>query len=157
MAQEAGSRVEHTSVYRERRTWVSGVAAGLAGGAVMGVLLSVLMTPVIEVAIPALVGLSGGLVGWVVHMSISAVFGVVFAALVALTPLADYADRPLALLGVGLAYGAVLWIVAAGIVMPIWLGAVGFPMAPPVPNLNPTSLFVHLTFGAVVGLVYPSS
>ena len=157
MAQETSTGVERERVYKVRRTWVSGVAAGLAGGAVMGVLLSVLMTPVIEAAIPALVGLSGGLAGWVVHMSISAVFGVIFAALVTLTPLADYTDRPLALVGVGLAYGAVLWIVAAGIVMPIWLSAVGFPMAPPVPNLNPTSLLVHLVFGAVVGLVYPYS
>ncbi|WP_336001273.1 histidine kinase [Halorientalis halophila] len=131
------------------------MGAGLAGGAVMGVLFSVLMTPVIEMAIPALVGLSGGVAGWVVHMSISAVFGVVFAALVTLTPLSEFADQPLALLGLGLAYGAVLWIVAAGIVMPVWLSAVGFPMAPPVPNLSPLSLGTHLVFGAVVGLLYP--
>jgi hypothetical protein len=39
--------------------------------------------------------------------------------------------------------------------MPIWLSAVGFPMAPAVPNLNPMSLLTHLAFGAVVGLVYP--
>lgn len=121
----------------------------------MGVLLSVLMTPVIEGGIPALVGLSGGLAGWVVQLSIGAVFGVLFAALVRLTPLSAYADEPLSLLGVGLAYGAVLWIVAAGIVMPIWLSAVGFPMAPPLPNLNPMSLVAHLAFGAVVGLLYP--
>lgn len=155
MAQETSTGVERGRVYKVRRTWVSGVAAGLGGGAVMGVLLSLLMRPVIEGAIPALVGLSGGLAGWVVHMSISAVFGVGFAALATRTPLAEYTDEPLPLVGLGLAYGAVLWIVAAGVLMPIWLSAVGVPMAPAVPNLNPTSLLTHLAFGAVLGLVYP--
>ena len=156
MAQKVETTVERRFGYEHRPAWVSGVVAGLAGGAVMGVLLSVLTTPVIETAIPALVGLSGGLAGWVVHMSISAVFGVLFAGLVTLAPVSEYADAPRALLGIGLVFGAVLWIVAAGLLMPIWLNAVGFPMAPPLPNLAPTSLVTHLVFGAVVGLVYPT-
>ncbi|SEP09028.1 hypothetical protein SAMN05216388_103225 [Halorientalis persicus] len=154
MAQEAKTTVERGRVYRKRREWVSGAAAGLAGGAVMGVLFSVLVPPVIEAGIPALFGLSGGLAGWVVHMSLSAVFGVGFAALVTLTPLSKDTDAPLQLVGAGLLYGAVLWIVAAAIVMPLWLTAVGFPMAPPLPNLDAMSLVGHLAFGTVVGLFY---
>lgn len=53
----------------------------------------------------------------------------------------------------GVLYGTALWLVAAAVVMPLWLGAVGFAGAPPLPNLNPTSLVVHLAFGAVLGVV----
>ncbi|RXK50402.1 histidine kinase [Halorientalis pallida] len=154
MAQKAETAVERRVGYEYRPEWVSGVIAGLVGGAVMGVLFSVLTPPVIEAGIPALFGLSGGLAGWLVHMSLSAVFGVGFAALVTLTPLSKDTDTPLQLVGAGLLYGAVLWIVAAAVVMPLWLTAVGFPMAPPLPNLDAMSLVGHLAFGTVVGLFY---
>nr|WP_083252759.1 histidine kinase [Haladaptatus sp. W1] len=135
--------------------WQAGVGSGLVAGAVMGVMLTVQMRPVIEHAIPALWGLEGGFAGWVIHMVNAAIFGVVFAA-IATTPrfrtLTDSVGTS-ALVGVG--YGVLLWVVAAVLVMPVWLQAVGFPMAPPVPNVNPTSLMGHAVFGLVLGALYP--
>jgi hypothetical protein len=133
----------------------AGVVAGLVGGFVMGIMLTMQMTPVIENAIPALWGLSGGLAGWVVHMSNSAVLGVVFAAIASAGALREYADSTGTSTALGIAYGVVLWVVLAAIVMPIWLDAVGFPMAPAVPNFNPMSLVGHVVYGAVLGAVYP--
>jgi uncharacterized membrane protein YagU involved in acid resistance len=120
----------------------------------MGVLFSLLMPPVIENAIPALVGLSGGIAGWIVHMSISAVFGVIFVAILGQPTLATRAKSIGGVVGLGLAYGVVLWVIAAGIVMPLWLSAVGFPSPPPLPNLGLMGLLNHLAFGLVLGVSY---
>jgi len=120
----------------------------------MGVLFSLLMPPVIENAIPALVGLSGGIAGWVVHMSIGAVFGVVFVAALTQPRLASVTESPGGVVGLGAAYGVVLWLVAAGVVMPLWLSAVGFPAPPPLPNLGLMGLLTHLVFGLVLGASY---
>ncbi len=139
---------------RDGSSWQHGVGAGLIGGLVMGVLFSVLMTPVIENAIPALIGLSGGIAGWVVHMSISAVFGIVFVAASTQPRLAAVGESLGGVVSLGLAYGVLLWVVAAGVVMPLWLSAVGFPSPPPLPNLGLMGLFAHLVFGVVLGVSF---
>ncbi|AEN05571.1 hypothetical protein [Halolamina sp.] len=136
-------------------SWISGMIGGLAGGALMGVMISVMMAPVIEAAIPGLYGLSGGLAGWIVHMSHSAVLGVVFAGIMEMS-LGRYSDNIGAMIGIGAVYGIVLWAVLAALVMPIWLGVVGFPQAPPFPNFAlPGSLPAHIGYGVVLGAVYP--
>lgn len=134
--------------------WQAGLVGGLAGGLVFGAMMSAMMTPVMEMAIPALYGIEGpaGLAGWVIHMSNSAVLGVVFGILAGSTGL----ERSGLIVGVGLVYGAALWIALAAIVMPIWLGAVGFPGTPPLPNVNVMSLVGHLAYGLVLGIVYAS-
>ncbi|WP_435348033.1 histidine kinase [Haloarchaeobius sp. HRN-SO-5] len=131
--------------------WQGGVVAGLAGGAVMGVMLTMQMPGVIEGAIPAMYGLSGGAAGWVMHMVHSAILGVGFAAVAEQFELTSLVRST----GAGLAYGVVLWAILAVLVMPVWLGAVGFPNAPALPNVNGTSLVGHLAYGFVLGALYP--
>lgn len=131
--------------------WKAGVVAGLAGSFVMGVLISLTNAAVVAVAIPALYGLApppNPLAGWFVHMSHGAVFGVLFAALVGALGYGDDATRSA---GLGVAYGVVVWIVAAALLMPLWLGAVGFAGAPPFPNFAAPSLLWHAVYGAVLG------
>lgn len=132
--------------------WQAGLVGGLAGGLVFGAMMTVMMTPVIEMGIPALYGIEGpaGLAGWVIHISNSAVLGVVFGGLAGRAGLEGTGRTA----GTGLVYGTVLWIALAAVVMPIWLGAVGFPGTPPLPNLNPMSLVGHLVYGLVLGVVY---
>ncbi|MGM0590972.1 MAG: DUF6789 family protein [Halobacteriota archaeon] len=141
-----------TPTVTEQGRWKGGVAAGLVASAVMGIMLTMQMTPVIQNAIPALYGLSGGAAGWVAHMAHGAVLGVVFAGTVEAIGSGDDATKSA---GLGIAYGVVLWIVLAAVVMPIWLGAVGFPGTPPLPNVNPMSLVGHIVYGVVLGVVYP--
>ena len=132
--------------------WQAGVIGGLAGGAVMGVMITMMMPPVIEMAIPALYGLSGGLAGWVVHMSHSAVLGVVFAAIAGTTGIGSGIGRSVV---AGLVYGGILWAVLAALVMPVWLGTLGFPQAPPFPNFAlPGSLPAHAVYGVLLGAVF---
>lgn len=110
---------------------------------------------VMAVAIPALYGLQGGAIGWIFHMAHGAVLGVVFAALVERTDLGEYATGIGRSARFGALYGGVLWAVLAVVVMPIWLGAVGFAGAPPLPNVNIGSLFMHFVYGLIVGALYP--
>lgn len=146
----ATDTTESAGVSTEHTEWRGGVVAGLAGGAVMGVLLSVMMAPVIEVAIPSMYGLSGALAGWVVHLAHAAVLGVGFAALARAADVRSAAK----LVGVGIAYGVVLWVLLAVLLMPLWLSAVGSPANPPFPNPNPLSLVGHIVYGAVVGATF---
>lgn len=136
--------------------WVAGGVSGLIAGVVMGLMLQTMMTPVITTAIPALYGGSGVVVGWIAHLFHSVVFGLLFVGAVgSVSSLGEYASRVSTGAGLGLGYGVLLWVVAAGFVMPIWLGAVGFPGTPPTPNFNPMSLVGHVVFGVVLGALYP--
>lgn len=132
--------------------WQAGVVGGIAGAAVMGILMSVMNPAVLEAAIPALYGLSGGIAGWFVHLSHGAVLGVVFAAIVESGAVGD--RTPTKTVGLGIVWGVLVWATLAALVMPVWLSAVGFPMAPPLPNFAPPSLLWHAVYGAVLGAVY---
>jgi len=85
-------------------------------------------------------------------MSHGAIIGLGFAALASLKP--DLTDSIGATVGVGAGYGLLAWVVLAVIVMPLWLGAVGFPGAPPLPNIGVESLVGHVVYGTVLGAVY---
>lgn len=138
------------------RDWQAGAIGGLIGGVIMGVILWMMQPAVITGAIAGMYTLQGALIGWVAHLVHSVIFGVIFAAILSLPVLTRYADTvwPSAILG--LIYGAILWVVAAGLVMPVWLMAVGFPVPPPFPNWTlPGSLVPHLVYGVVLGGTYP--
>ena len=132
--------------------WQAGVVGGIAGAAVMAVLISIMNVDVLAGAIPGLYGLSGGIAGWVVHLSHGAVLGVVFAALVEVVYPGERSAATI--VGLGLLWGVVTWIGLAGLVMPLWLSAVGFPMAPPFPNFAIPSLLWHAVYGGVLGVAY---
>jgi hypothetical protein len=125
----------------------------------MGGLIVGMSPPVLEVAMPALYTLAppaNPFVGWFVHLSHGAVFGVIFAAILQAPQLATAADDYLRSAVVGAGYGVVVWIVAAALLMPVWLSAVGFPNAPPFPNFAVPSLLWHVVFGVVLGAIYPA-
>ena len=120
----------------------AGVLGGLAGGVVFGILMQMIgMIPMVAM----LVGSESVAVGWLVHLAISAVFGLGYGLL-----FAQWAGSLGAAAGLGLAYGVVLWVVGALLIMPAWLGM-------PVFNLNAMawqSLLGHLLYGLILGLTY---
>ena len=129
------------------------MVGGIAGAAVMGVLIVLMNDTVIAVAIPSLYTLAppqNPAAGLFVHVSHGAVLGVVFAGIVG----AVGADSTGKLLGLGALWGVVTWVVLAALVMPVWLGAVGSPASPPLPNFAPPSLLWHVVYGLVLGGVY---
>lgn len=153
---ETHEHERETRTTTESRTGIAGGISGLVAGIVMGIMLQMMMTPVIATAIPALYGVNGLTAGWIAHLFHSLVFGLIFAAVVVSIPsLREYVGTVTTSAGLGIAYGVIVWIVAAGIVMPLWLGAVGFPMAPPLPNFNPMSLVGHLVYGGILGGLFP--
>ncbi len=144
-----------TNVSTETGDWKAGVAGGLVGGLVFGAMMSVMTPPVLEMGIPAMYGIEGpaGAIGWAIHMSHGAIIGLGFAAIASVKP--DLAESAGTSVGVGVGYGFLVWVALAVIVMPIWLSAVGFPGAPPLPNVGVESLVGHVVYGAVLGAVYP--
>jgi len=134
--------------------WTAGGVAGLAGGVVMGAMLTTQMGPVIEHAIPALYGLDGLAAGWGVHLVHSVVFGLLFAGLASLAPVRAWAGGVGRSAALGLGYGVAVWVVAAVLLMPVWLQAVEFANAPTAPNVVPKSAVGHVVFGVVLGGAY---
>lgn len=138
--------------------WLGGALAGVAGTFVFGaVQMAMGATGVIAVAIPALYGVSGPnlAAGWVIHLVHGAVLGLGFAFLASRGSVRSYTSRVVPSAAVGLVYGLLLTIPTAGIAMPLWLGAVGFPNAPPLPNLTVMGFVGHGVYGLVLGAVYP--
>jgi len=123
------------------------LGVGLTAGVAMGGFFQA-MTGTLPV-IGALYGASVSSVGWIAHLFHSAVFATIFT--VARSEVAGdlLGDSVGATVAVGIAYGLVLWFVMAGVVMSLWLNAVG--IATPVPNLNAASLAGHLLWGGLVG------
>jgi len=137
-------------------SWLGGVVAGLAGGTAMAALMVVMNPAPLEVAIPSLYGLAppaSGAAGVFVHLSHGAVLGVLFAGSV---DAADIVDSRPKLLGAGLAWGVLIWVVLAALVMPVWLSAVGSPAQPPLPNFALPSLLWHAVYGLVLAAVLPA-
>lgn len=126
------------------------VIAGLVGGVVMGFTMHVLagLLPVIG----ALYGIENPLIGWVTHLFHSVVFALLFAA--GYTHFRRTTDRGGALESGGLAvgWGVFLWLVAAGVVMPLWLRLVDIPAV--LPNLTAVGLAGHVIWGLTVGVTY---
>ncbi len=147
MASET-SRAVDTGI--DTGAWRLGTVGGIVAAAVMAAAIVVMNPPTIEAAIPALYTLSGGAAGVTVHLAHGAVLGVAFAGLLCVLPV----DSPGATVAAGLAWGAVTWVLLAALLMPVWLGTVGFGGAPPFPNFAVPSLLWHLLYGAVLGAVF---
>ncbi|MFB6205379.1 MAG: sensor histidine kinase [Haloglomus sp.] len=124
--------------------------AGLAAGAVMGGLLQAFTGRI--AVIGSLYGVHSLPVGWVAHLFHSVLFATVAVAVLRRTGLGEVVTAPHELLAAGAGYGVVLWAVGASIAMPAWLNAVGVAVA--VPNLQVTSLLIHLAWGGTLGVLF---
>lgn len=136
--------------------WKAGVVGGIVGSVVMGALVLLMSPPTLAVAIPSLYTLappaSPG-AGLFVHISHGAVLGVGFAALA--RGFDVQSNR--ALVGLGLAWGVVTWVLLAALLMPVWLSVVGSPANPPFPNFAVPSLVWHVVYGLVLAGVYTAT
>lgn len=134
---------------------LSGGIAGLVAAAVMAPVWIYFRPFIVTNAAAALYNLQGSLMGWVVHLVHGTVFGVLFAFLVTKSPLGTKVGGVSRSVASGMAYSLVLWVVGAGIVLPLGLLISDVPAAPLVPNLHPAGLAAHLVYGAVLGLLVP--
>lgn len=124
--------------------------AAILAGVVMGLILQA-YTGAIPV-IGALYGVDIAVVGWITHLFHSVVFAIAFAAALTRPTIARRARSAASVTALGVGYGVVLWLFAAGVIMPIWLNAVGIPA--PLPNLSVVGLVGHVVWGATLAGVY---
>jgi len=128
-----------------RNAAVAGVVAGIAMGLI-------LQTFTGEMGIiGALYGIQTNVVGWITHLFHSVVFGTIFVAVVSVDSLNHYAESLSGTVTLGILYGVLLWLVAAGVVMGVWLNLVGIPAS--IPNLGIVSLISHTVWGALIGIL----
>ena len=123
------------------RRVLGGVVGGIAGGLVFGMLMAMMgMLPTIA----SMVGSDSAMVGFGIHMVISIAIGlgltVVFGGL-----LTGYGRGAL----IGLAYGALWWVLGPLLLMPLMMGMPPFGFDA---NSLP-SLMGHVIYGVILGVV----
>jgi len=125
-------------------------AASLVAGAAMGLVYSA-TTGSIPV-IGALYGAENAVVGWTTHQFHSVVFGLGFVAAVSHPRFRGAISGTGACVAAGVAYGLLLAALAAGVVMPLWLQAIGIPAT--VPNVSAVGVASHALWGAVLSATF---
>ena len=141
--------------------WLAGAAGGFLGSVLFGLFMQYVMPPpLLEIVIPAMYGIEGPALaaGWALHQFHGVALALAYVALVQFGPLREPARRIGGALGLGVAYGILTTVVLAVLVMPLWLSAVGFPMAPPFPNLafpaTAISTIGHVVYALPVAIGY---
>lgn len=133
---------------------ISAGVAGLVGGIAFAVLIVRVAPDQID-KIGALYGIrESPRLGLFVHINHSIVFGILYAWVVSVETLHRFAIRvaPGAILG--LAFGIIVWLIAASILMPLWLGSVT-SRSPQIPSVDLIFLAGHVAFGIILGVGYP--
>ncbi|MQY20095.1 hypothetical protein [Nocardia macrotermitis] len=122
-----------------------GIVAGLTGGVVFtGVMVAVGFLPTVA----ALVDSGSVFVGLVVHLLISLTIGVTYAIF-----FRGRSFDAAAGIGWGVSYGLLWWVLGDLLLLPLLLGQVPHWSAETVAEAFP-SLVGHLSYGAVLGLMY---
>lgn len=146
--------VEIPGVFDPRWKWKEGAVTGVAASIVMGAVIAVTNTS--ELGIVA--GLYGGpdSVGAsvAVHLLHGAVFGILFSAIHSDPAFHRATDRPSKGALAGTAFGIVLGLVGAGIIMPMWVQSIGLSSTMMVPNFDPVVLGWHVIYGGVLGFLF---
>ncbi|SIS18159.1 hypothetical protein [Natronorubrum thiooxidans] len=141
--------------------WAAGAVGGFVGSILFGLIMQyVIPAPMLEMAIPAMYGIEGPalMAGWAIHQFHGVVLGLTYVALVQFGPLREPAKRVAPAIGLGIGYGVLTTAALAVLVMPVWLSVLGFPGAPPFPNVaipgTLVSLVGHIVFAVPVALAY---
>lgn len=124
----------------------AGVIAGLIAGAAFGAMMGMMgMLPMVA----KLLGGSSAFFGFVLHLVFSALIGFTFSIFLGHAAV----DRARGMT-LGLVYGFVWWLLGPLFIMPVWLGMGAQFSAQGVQAALP-SLWGHLVYGFILGLVYP--
>jgi hypothetical protein len=147
--------------------WVRGAVGGFIGSVAFGLFMAFVMPPpMLEVVIPNMYGFEASpdnpamLAGWMLHQFHGVMLGLAYVACAETLSVRGWSN-PRALNGAfvhGLLWGVLTTLVLPIIVMPLWLQAVGFPAAPPFPNIGfPATLLGligHFIYAIPLALYY---
>jgi hypothetical protein len=144
-----------TGPFESAVAWRAGASAGVVATGVMGLAITVVDPSILRRTIAGLYGFEGSLLaGWAVHLVHGTLFGLLFAVVTADPGLYRIQEYYWKAVGTGVAYGLALAIAGSGIIMPIWLGLVGFGTPPSIPFVTPATVGWHLVYGGVLGAVF---
>lgn len=159
MATETGTAVDSRTVTSKQ--WAAGAVGGFVGSIPFGLLmLYVMAPPLLETVIPAMYGIEGPALaaGWAIHLFHGVVLGLTYVAFVQFGGFRERARERTGALTLGLAYGILTTLVLAVLVMPLWLRVVGFPAAPPFPNVAIPGTIVsaigHVVYALPIAIAY---
>jgi hypothetical protein len=134
--------------------FISAGVAGLVGGITFA-MLAVGVAPEQINKIALLYGLQvSPPLGSFIHLIHSFAIGIIYAWVVSFETVHEFATRVIPGVIIGLAFGIVLWVVAASFLMPVWLNAVT-SRSPPVPDFDLVYFAGHVVYGIVLGAGYP--
>lgn len=141
------STTAHTTQAGFGARLINGAIAGVVGGVVFGMLMAMReMLPMVGM----LIGVENAFVGFLVHLVNSAVIGAIFGLLAW-----GFADKIAAMLGAGVAYGVIWWVLGALIIMPLWLSVTAdsgmSDMVFVIKADQWMSLMGHVIFGLIAG------
>ena len=124
----------------------SGINAGLIAGVVFGAMMGMMgMLPMIAMLIKS----ESAVLGFVLHLVFSAIIGGTFGLIFGHAALNKGAGVLL-----GLLYGVIWWVLGPLVIMPVWLG-MGLQLSVAGMTMAIPSLWGHLVFGFILGLIYP--
>jgi len=124
----------------------SGINAGLIAGVVFGAMMGMLgMLPMVA----KLLGGSSAIWGFIVHLIFSVIIGGIFGFVFGHMAINKGTGVIL-----GLLYGVIWWVLGPLVIMPVWLG-MGLQLSVAGMTMAIPSLWGHLVFGFILGLIYP--
>jgi hypothetical protein len=116
--------------------------------------------PLLALAVPSMYGLGGPslLAGWALHQFHGVALAFAFVAVVQWPPLDEPARTLRGAVGLAVAVGVATTVLLSVLLMPVWLAAVGYPYAPPVPDLAMPeklwSVLAHVVYALPVTVGY---
>jgi hypothetical protein len=144
-------------VLEPHRPWKAGAYAGAIATVATTIAIAAMNVDIID-QIAGLYGLEGNMgAGAIIHLVHGTLFGALFAAVVSDPPIHPETGRWWLFPFAGFVYAVVLAFVGAGIIMPIWLGEVGYAgPAAEAPYVTTGTLIWHAVFGLMLGAVFQS-
>lgn len=122
---------------------IAGIVGGVAGGIVFGAMMQAMgMLGMVA----GLVDAEGAGAGWAVHLVISVAIGIGYSLTLGALRSGMGAHAVL-----GLAYGAIWWVLGPLLLMPLMMGMGPFPS---IGEDQIMSLVGHLVYGLVLGVVF---
>ena len=118
--------------------WVSAAVGGFIGSVPLGLMMQYgNPEPLIALALPMMYGLPGPdlLVGWAIHQFHGVALAVMYVVAVQWEPLTEYANTLRGAAVLAVVVGVVSTALLSVLLMPLWLGTVGYPFTPALPDL----------------------
>lgn len=151
-----GRQQEDIAPFEDTPQLRTGLTAGFVATVITAVAIALSGTELLSSTIPGMYGVENSLaVGLGAHLVHGTVFGLVFAFVLSdpeLVPITNSLSKTML---AGLAYGLVLAVVGTGIIMPVWISAVGVVSAPTMPYLTAGLVGMNVLYGFALGALFP--